>query len=477
MTIRRKLQLVYALILLSTIGIGALALWSVSSWQRASMDLSYSHVQGERVERVRGDIYRQVKEVVDWLTQEDRDADEEFHALADMIDGEMGALEAGTKGEEERLAVQDLRRSYARLLSFADSILDDGRIDQANMLWLEERIESQLFPELERRIETLRGYYRNEAALSIRRTEKVQGLTSGLAVMIVLLSLIQGAILLFGIQRWLVRPLAEIGRSTAVISTGNFEHRIVRQARDEMGDLAQAINRMAQELRVSQARLVQSERLAALGELVGYIAHNIRNPLASIRAAVQVGREEAPGTQDTFQDVIDTVDRLEQWVQDLLSYMKPLSLNLVPDDLNRVVGNALAVFQSRAAEEGPRFVLDLQPLDPALTDAQWMEQVLVAVLANAIDASAPGDKVFVNSKTAHDTAVIDIRDEGVGVPQGVLGKVFDPYFTTKSAGVGLGLAMARKIIAAHEGTIELWSEAGQGTTVTICCPLAYPQGG
>lgn len=107
-----------------------------------------------------------------------------------MISGEMGTLEAGTKGQEERLAVQDLRRSYARLLSFAASILDDGQTDRANMLWLEEKIESQLFPELEKRIETLRAYYRNEAVFSIRRTEKVQALTRGLAVMIVLLSLI-----------------------------------------------------------------------------------------------------------------------------------------------------------------------------------------------------------------------------------------------------------------------------------------------
>ena len=82
MTIRRKLQLVYVLILLSTVGIGVLAVWSVASWHQASMDLTYSHVQGERVERIRGDIYRQVKEVVDWLTLEDKDADEEFRSLA-----------------------------------------------------------------------------------------------------------------------------------------------------------------------------------------------------------------------------------------------------------------------------------------------------------------------------------------------------------------------------------------------------------
>ena len=473
MTIRRKLQLVYVLILLSTVGIGALAVWSVASWQRASMDLTHSHVQGERVERVRGDIYRQVKEVIDWLTQEDKDADVEFRHLAAVINGEMGVLEAGTRGEEERLAIQNLRRSYEGLVSFAETIFDDPRTNQATMPWLEEKIESQLFLELERRIETLRAYYQGEAARSIQRTEKVQGLTRGLAVLIVLLSLLQGGILLFSIQRWLVRPLAEVARSTAIISTGNFEHRVVLRSSDEMGDLARAINRMARELRQSQARLVQSERLAALGELVAYIAHNIRNPLASIRAAAQVGREDAQESQEAFQDVIATVDRLEGWVQDLLSYMKPLSLNLVPDDLNRLVHNALAVFQNKTAGHGPRLVLDLHPLPPVEADAQWLEQVLVAVLANALDASGPDGRVFITSLVTPDAVTLHIRDEGVGIPQETLDKVFNPYFTTKPDGVGLGLAMAKKVMAAHQGTIELHSEVGQGTTVTLSCPLAY----
>ena len=120
------------------------------------MDLTYSHVQGERVERVRGDIYRQVKEVVDWLTQEDKDADEEFRSLAVVINDELGMLGAKTKGEEERLAIENLSRSYRGLLSFAQAIFEDLGTNRPKMPWLEEKIESQLFPELERRVEALR---------------------------------------------------------------------------------------------------------------------------------------------------------------------------------------------------------------------------------------------------------------------------------------------------------------------------------
>ena len=472
MTIRRKLQLVYVLILLSTVGIGVLAVWSVASWYQASMSLTHSHVQGERLERIRGDIYRQVKEVVDWLTLEDKDADEEFRNLAVAINDELAILGFKTGSEEERLAIENLRRSYHGLLSLAQEVFEDPRTNRPTMPWLEEKIESQLFPELERRIKTLRVYYRDEAAVAVQRTRSVQHLTRGLAVMIVLLSLIQGGILLFGIQRWLVRPLAEIGRSTAIISTGNFEHRVVRQPHDEMGDLARAINRMARELDQNQARLVRSERLAALGELVAYIAHNIRNPLASIRAASQVGSEEAPESREAFQDVIATVDRLERWVQNLLSYMRPLNLNLVPEDLNRLIRNAVATFPNQTAGQGPHLVLDLHPLPPVGTDAQWAEQVLVAVIANAIEASGPDGRVFVISRLTQETVEIYVRDEGPGISADNLHKVFEPYFTTKPNGVGLGLAMAKKVMNANQGTIELHSQEGRGTTVTLSYPLS-----
>ena len=224
-----------------------------------------------------------------------------------------------------------------------------------------------------------------------------------------------------------------------------------------------------------QPRLVQSERLAALGELVAYIAHNIRNPLASIRAAAQIGHQEALDSREAFQDVIATVDRLERWVQNLLSYMKPLSLNLVPEDLNRLIRNAAAMFPSQTPGQGPQLILDLHPLPPVGTDAQWTEQVLVAVMANAIEVSGPDGRVFVISRVTQEAVTIQVTDEGPGISKDILDKAFDPYFTTKPAGVGLGLAMAKKVMNAHLGTIELRSEKEHGTTVTLCYPFSPSQ--
>ena len=131
-----------------------------------------------------------------------------------------------------------------------------------------------------------------------------------------------------------------------------------------------------------------------------------------------------------------------------------------------------ATFPNQTAGQGPQLVLDLHPLPPVGTDAQWAEQVLVAVIANAIEASGPDGRVFVMSRLTQETVEIYVRDEGPGISADNLHKVFEPYFTTKPNGVGLGLAMAKKVMNANQGTIELHSEEGRGTTVILRYPLS-----
>lgn len=477
MTVKRKLHLAYILMLLSTVGIGGIATWSVVSWKRAAADLAYAHAQGLRVERVRGNIYRQIKEVLDRLVNGDEDADEEFRELGRAVEGEIQKLEAEARGNMELQAVQGLRESYQGLVSLAEEIFEDPQTGEPEATRMEEEVERRLFPELEARIETLRVYYRDEAARSIDRTVTVGSLTRRFVGIIVLLSLIQGGILLFGIQRWLVKPLATIGRSTGVISTGDLTHRIEVTSRDELGELAQAINRMAEALKENQAQLVRSERLAAVGELASYIAHNIRNPLASIRAAAQVGLEESEAEQETFKDIIGAVDRLERWVQSLLSYMRPLTLQSTPQDLNRIIQDALSVLMQEMALKRLRPRLDLSPLPRIELDGRWMEQVLSAILRNAIEASSQGGRLCISSSFGPGGVTVRIEDGGKGIPREILDRVFVPYFTTKSEGIGLGLPMAKKIVEAHQGAIELKSEDGKGTTVTIHLPSLLREGG
>lgn len=477
MTVKRKLHLASLLMLLSTLGIGGIATWSVVSWKRAASDLAYAHAQGLWVEKIQAGIYRQTKELLDWLVSGDENADEEFRELGQVVEMGIGALEADTRGAVELRAIQDLRGAYQRLIWLAEEIFKRPKVRKLDAWRMEEEVERQLFPQLEGRIEALRASYRGQADRSIERTVAVGSLTRRLVGIIVLLSLVQGGVLLFGIQRWLVKPLAEIGRSTAIISTGDLVHRITVMSRDELGELAGAINRMAESLRENQARLVQSERLAAIGELASYIAHNIRNPLASIRASAQVGMEESKAETEIFKDIIIAVDRLECWVQGLLSYMRPLTLQPMPQDLNGVIQEALAILRQEVTFKGLRLTLALPPLPRIEVDARWMEQVLSAILRNAIEASSPGGRLFISSSCGADGIRVRIEDEGKGIPREILDKVFVPYFTTKPEGLGLGLAMAKKIVEAHQGVITLQSEEGKGTAVMIDLPWSLQDGG
>lgn len=334
-------------------------------------------------------------------------------------------------------------------------------------------------------IDRLRAYYDAAAQQSMQRTRAVATQGELLAGVVVLLALAWGGGLLFGIHRWLVKPLRAIGRSTAIISTGELDHRVQVTSQDELGDLAASINRMAQSLKGIQERLLQAERLAAAGELSSYIAHNIRNPLASIRSSAQAalkGSEQSAEVRLTLQSIVESVDRLNQWAYNFLFALKPITPTLTPSDLNRVIMQAVDVV--RPMIEGKQITLGLSP-SPTLPlvplDEGYLEQALVALLANACEATPRKGNIVITSRLIHEGeglggVAIEFADNGEGIPPDILQKVFTPYFTTKSDGVGLGLTMARKFISAHGGNLTVSSRPEGGTAVQILLPITHPTG-
>jgi signal transduction histidine kinase len=291
---------------------------------------------------------------------------------------------------------------------------------------------------------------------------------------VLLLVLGAGVILLRGLQRWLAQPLAKIGHSIAVIGAGNLDHRVPVAAPDELSLIASEINRMSAALGESQARLVESQRLAAVGELSSYVAHNIRNPLAGMRSAAQLGladADDAQASRKVLHDIIGAVDRLEAWVRQLLVYSAPLDLARVPHDINGMLRDVLALLRPSLDAKRLRLALDLTPELPALSlDEQHLEQAFAALVSNAVDACPAGGRLTVSTRRTDGGIGIVVKDSGGGMPPEVLQKAFQPYFTTKPTGVGLGLVMARRMIEAHGGRIEIASAAGVGTTVTIRLP-------
>lgn len=229
------------------------------------------------------------------------------------------------------------------------------------------------------------------------------------------------------------------------------------------------------ELRHLKEEVARSQRLASLGSLAAGMAHEIRNPLSSIKGFATYFREryrDIPEDRDTADILIQEVDRLNRVITQLLEFARPLTLRQVPVDLAEAAERALQVISGEAREKGisleTRVPRDL-PKVPA--DPDRLQQVFLNLYLNALAAMEPGGVLTTAASAAPDGTVrVQVTDTGAGIPEEDLGRVFDPYYTTKPSGTGLGLAIVHKIVEAHGGDIRLESEPGQGTTVSVRIP-------
>jgi PAS domain S-box-containing protein len=223
--------------------------------------------------------------------------------------------------------------------------------------------------------------------------------------------------------------------------------------------------------REMQARLVERERLAAVGEMAAHVAHEVRNPLAGIRAACEVlftADRPAESTGRVGREVIHQIDRLNQTVSELLQFAAPGAIEAVSTDLNGLIERVLAIFQKDPAARGVgierRFGSDLPAVE---VDPGQFEQVIYNLLLNAAQAVGTEGTITVGTEAVDDRVELRVVDSGPGLSDEVLARLFQPFFTTRTDGTGLGLAVARKIVAAHGGTIRAANAPGGGAVFRI----------
>lgn len=224
-------------------------------------------------------------------------------------------------------------------------------------------------------------------------------------------------------------------------------------------------------IREQQQRLVDAETLAVVGEMSSAVAHGIRNPLASIRSSaelIQVTDEET--SREAAADIISESDRLEAWVRELLSYSRPINEKPAAVDLVQLVERCVEEFSRELERRAIRTQVDLPPGLPAVQgDALLFSQVLQSLLANGIEAMERGGVLSVGAEVARGGAkvVVCVRDEGPGMTSEQLGRVGKPFYTTKPRGLGVGLALARRILERFGGRLEIESTPGEGTAVRM----------
>jgi signal transduction histidine kinase len=241
-----------------------------------------------------------------------------------------------------------------------------------------------------------------------------------------------------------------------------------------------ALMRANQELRAAQRRLIEAERLAAIGELSASVAHGIRNPLAGIKAAAQYAELDIPEDHPLHENIVDIiteVDKLEGRIKALLDFAKPFEPHPVPCQVSRIIDESLASLRSHISAQGIRLVTDVDPgLPEVLLDYAQIEQVLLALLSNAVEAMPRGGELRVTARLSDDrkNVSIAVADTGPGFAQEQIPSLFTLFFTAKPSGTGLGLAVAKKIVELHSGTIRAESELARGSRFTIELPLVLP---
>ncbi|MBR9980397.1 MAG: PAS domain-containing protein [Desulfatitalea sp.] len=231
------------------------------------------------------------------------------------------------------------------------------------------------------------------------------------------------------------------------------------------------------ELRRLQAEVRRQEKLAAVGGMAAGVAHEIRNPLSSIKGMATYFAGKFPADspdREAAQVMSREVDRLNRVITDLLEFARPSDVAPRRSDINALLGRSLQLVQQDAAARHITIDTTLAPtLCDALIDPDRLAQCLLNLYLNAIQSMSPGGRLTVSSTPADDAHVrIDIADTGSGIDPADMDRIFNPYFTTKTRGTGLGLAIVHKIIEAHDGRIAVESTPGQGTRFTLTLPCA-----
>jgi nitrogen fixation/metabolism regulation signal transduction histidine kinase len=289
-------------------------------------------------------------------------------------------------------------------------------------------------------------------------------------VPMLLLALIAG----WYFSRRMTAPLQELAAGTRRLTQGDWQHRVPVRARDEVGEMGRAFNAMVHELQQQQEKLIALEKLAAWREMARVLAHEIKNPLTPIQLMVQQIQDEYRGDNQHYQNMLaecggiinEEIEKLRKLVREFSDFARMPELHPAPGRLDELIKEVARLHPTRVVR------IDLDPALPAVNfDWEAMRRVLINLVGNALQSS-PEAEVIIHTRLVSPNGKVEmvVADTGSGIPPENLKKIFEPYFSTKRSGMGLGLAIVQRIVEEHHGAIAVTSEVGSGSRFVISLP-------
>jgi nitrogen fixation/metabolism regulation signal transduction histidine kinase len=301
-----------------------------------------------------------------------------------------------------------------------------------------------------------------------------------------------GAVLLvataigLAIARRTARQVAVLARATREVAEGDLQTQVRVKGRDELGELAMAFNEMVRQLRENRERISYLEKIGAWQEIARRLAHEIKNPLTPIQLAVQQLHQKYQGEDSKFRRLLDDacdivteeIQGLRRLVQAFSAFARLPNVQPEPLELNALIDD---FFKSHAELVQRARTVGWEHIDPparVIVDRMLIKHVLYNLIENAVEAAEDldrADELEVTLSARRDQRpgrlTLTVADNGPGMSPDILARIFEPYFTTKGAGTGLGLPIVKKIVLEHRGSIAVWSEPGEGTRFTLVLPM------
>ncbi|MBI4686343.1 MAG: HAMP domain-containing protein [Nitrospirae bacterium] len=286
--------------------------------------------------------------------------------------------------------------------------------------------------------------------------------------------------------RKIIRPVLMLNQGVKRIGGGELGAEVGIVGDGEIKELSIAFNEMSRRLKESvdaiktaQDNLIRTEKLYALGEFSAGLAHEIKNPLTSIKMLMQTVKEKAQTLSSRDIEIIEgEINRIDKIVKDFLAFGRPARAEFITTNINELIREMVTLSKPKMERSNIRLIEELDdsiPIIMAYPDG--IRQVFLNVILNAIQAMEGGGTLKVSSSSDNGTVAACIQDTGAGIPDEVSSRIFDPFFTTKEEGTGMGLAIAYNIVREHNGEIVVSSTANRGTIVSVVLPETIEQDG